>query len=700
MHPADLARAVRRWCERWRWLVAAYRAHRRESVLFDVARNAPTWQSSYQNPALAAHAGRPLKNRRFCATTVEDRPWWMVELKDDFPIHTIRIHNRPGGSAPRAARLVVSVSADRERWQVVHAGLHYFGDEGAPGPLEIRLLGECAGRFVRLQLPHEGALCLRQVEILVERKRGRRPGPLRAFLNRIRAVRRAIAGKRQVPGWWRTWRNQVMAAQNCPTLVDVATRGVASQSSISEGRNTSGRTGSDLFLATECEASPWWMVDLGIAWPVHAIRLHNRAGRESRPASRIVVSISADGREWNEVLARMHFFGDADPPGPLEIRLRGGHLARFVRVQLPEAGVLSLRQVEVLVDSGLIDLHTTCKRYGLDYARMAPRYFGSASKRVYTLDGAPQRFDGTIEALHISRPIGRFGNHFRTLVLASCLARRLGVKRVYVPKLSQFDITGPLEADGISLLPERMLTEDRLGAVLSGPFFYEDAFGDVMERIDDREAKWALHNFVRPLFWRDAHTPPFAPEDTDLAIHIRSGDLFSRRRPYTGYVQPPLAYYQLIVRYAQQTLGTKRVILVYEDEGNPCIGALKRWLHDIGMPLLAQSASLEEDLSVLLHTRHCVFGQGSFGPAIVQLSNCMRTVFVFWTAPHITTIARRVGVRPILIHDAAGRYIKPGTWNNSPEQLQLMLDYPIEGIAVDETAATVPLSGPTPELLH
>ncbi|HEY1384299.1 MAG TPA: discoidin domain-containing protein [Dongiaceae bacterium] len=514
----------------------------------------------------------------------------------------------------------------------------------------------------------------------------------------IRTVRRRVAERRHIPAWWHAWRNRVLAAQNSPPLVNVAVHGIASQSSISDGDDRhgpmtgiSGRTDSEQFFATQYQANPWWMVDLRSGWPVDVIRLHNRPDAESRRACRIMVSVSADGQDWTTVLAGVHFFGDADAPGPLEIRLRGVSNVRFVRLELPDSGVLSLRQVEILVEPYLIDLRTTCQRYGFNYAAMAQRRFGSEARHCYAVDRASQPFDGAIDAIHVSHRIGRFGNHVKMLILATCLARRLGAKRIYLTRLSQFDITEPLEADGITLLPERMLAEETPGVVLSGAFYYQDVFGDYISRIEARESEWAVRNFLRPLFWHAARTPPFTPADTDLAIHIRSGDVFRDARPHPGYVQPPLGYYRLVVRHAQQTLGIQRVILVYEDELNPCIGALKQSLQEAGMPFVSQSASLEDDLSVLLHAPHCVFGHGSFGPAIIHLSRCMRTVFTFWTQPDVAEIARSVGVRPIFVHDLAGRYIKPGAWTASPEQRQAMLDYPIENMALDEKAASPPL---------
>ena len=104
----------------------------------------------------------------------------------------------------------------------------------------------------------------------------------------------------------------------------------------------------------------------------------------------------------------------------------------------------------------------------------------------------------------------------------------------------------------------------------------------------------------------------------------------------------------MCIEFARTELGIKRVVLVYEDEGNPCIGALKIWLDEIGLPYVMQSSTLEEDLAVLMAAEHCVFGRGSFGPAVAMLSRNMRTLFHPWLEQHRFRVLREVcGLRVI-----------------------------------------------------
>ncbi|MGH6893984.1 MAG: hypothetical protein ACREEP_17195 [Dongiaceae bacterium] len=245
----------------------------------------------------------------------------------------------------------------------------------------------------------------------------------------------------------------------------------------------------------------------------------------------------------------------------------------------------------------------------------------------YRIKNAPAEFDGTVRALHVSWTIGRFGNHVKTITHAVILARQLAIRRVYLKPLDHFEIAAPIHADGVTLLPEHMLEQEQAGAMLSGSFYHQPPFGEHMEIVREEDGAWAIRNFVRPLFRRKLQAPTFAPGDTDRAIHIRAGDIFASPRPHLHYVQPPLAFYQLCVGFARERLGITRVILLYENELNPCIGALKAWPREIDLPFLVQSADLAEDLAVLMAARHCVFGTRTFGPAIIKLSDCMATVF-------------------------------------------------------------------------
>jgi hypothetical protein len=108
-------------------MVAEMRARWQEPELFNAARGRPAWQSSTRandttlGPAQGTN-GRAGK-RGFFATEREARPWWMVELEADWPIHSIRIHGRRGASARGVTGLEVSISSDQRQWDVIAAGI-------------------------------------------------------------------------------------------------------------------------------------------------------------------------------------------------------------------------------------------------------------------------------------------------------------------------------------------------------------------------------------------------------------------------------------------------------------------------------------------------------------------------------------------------------------------------------------------------
>lgn len=642
----SLPTALRTLIKRATQLSAALAAAWRASALVNAARGRPVSHLPERLPDAPDHGASSARSFN---------PSWTIDLGRNRPIHAIRVHGRRNRFAQFDARVRISISSDQERWLLVHAGIHYFSLEAAPGPLEVRLLDTHGGRYVRLEGPSKDMPQPRPVVVLVRRNRGRR------LVGRLRRTVRLL----------RAWGAARAAAPCTPALVDMAADSGLSRSPMQAKH-------------------PCWTMDLRSVWPIDRLRIHHRAPRAAAGAARLIVSISEDAAGWERIHEGLHVAGDSAAPGPIEIPLLGMRAARFVRLELPERGEFHVRQVEALVDRRLTQLHTTCERYGFDYRRMLPNRPQHPGRLQYSIDNAPEPFDGRIAAFHLTRTIGRFGNNLKALMNAATLARRLGVGRVYLPPLSQLEIDKPIEAGGVTLLPERLLEQERPGAVLAGPFYARACFSRQLDASPESAFTWALDMFARPIFRRTAVAPSLVPDDTDLAIHVRSGDLFSKPRPHPAYVQPPLAYYQLVIRFALQSLGTRRVILAFEDDRNPCIAALKAWLAEIDLPFMTQSASLAEDIATLLHARHCAFGRGTFGPAIVRLSERMRTVFFPWTMSAGVTAAKAAGIKPIVVVDQAGEYMAPGAWRNSADQRRLMLDYPIGNLVLQEAPPPLP----------
>lgn len=93
-------------------------------------------------------------------------------------------------------------------------------------------------------------------------------------------------------------------------------------------------------IHTNIENNPWWQVDLGKAFALTNIRVHNRINQGHR-ANLIQAFISQDGKTWEKVYAHNGSLWKT-----LNIDVNGQQ-ARFVKLQLADRNYLHLFEVEV-----------------------------------------------------------------------------------------------------------------------------------------------------------------------------------------------------------------------------------------------------------------------------------------------------------------------------------------------------------------
>ncbi len=144
-----------------------------------------------------------------------------------------------------------------------------------------------------------------------------------------------------------------------------------------------------------------------------------------------------------------------------------------------------------------------------------------------------------------------------------------------------------------------------------------------------------------------------------------------------AYAQPPLAFYQKVI----ERCSPKKVFLVFEDMGNPVITPLAEHATLIGVEVETVSGSLRSDIEFLLRGAVLVAGRGSFMCGITALSRHARKVYYFdslyndWGKP---------GLEIIRAFDVEGEYRDKvlTVWNNTAEQNELMLRYPLNHIAL------------------
>jgi hypothetical protein len=301
---------------------------------------------------------------------------------------------------------------------------------------------------------------------------------------------------------------------------------------------------------------------------------------------------------------------------------------------------------------------------------------------------------GKLESYHIERPAlallrprshafdalivtpwARFGNAVVQISNAIECAERYGARRILLPPgHAIFSVPARLGrircvyGDAASIGPFR--------TALIGRFFHARAVGSRSKAWLRREhAARYMRDLIDPGVL--APDPRLGPDD--VVAHLRAGDIFASAKPHPTYGQPPVAHYLAAIAAS----AARRVWLVYEDRGNPSIAALSERLRARGIEVLEQSATLAEDLRLLLSARRLVIGRSTLGDAVAALSRSLTDLYVFGRQRRI--LPRRTEVVQHRLIDISGEYIaavQSANWRNTEAQRQLMLDYPEEALRI------------------
>lgn len=457
-------------------------------------------------------------------------------------------------------------------------------------------------------------------------------------------------------------------------LTNIAPIGTAEQSSLSVWSSALGANGvlrdqcpEDFGFHTDEEDQPWWIVDLHRPFPLEAIVLHNRRNGFTDKAKTITVSTSLDKTEWTTIHAGLSFFGPGNGAPPLALPLRGQVWARFVKLQLTERNYFHLSQVEIFVETARFRVAEIADQLGVSLPMTHQP--GSVYPENYEILLPESRFAfARLIGLTVNQN-GAFGNCVTQYANAIELARRAGLPYVQVAAGGLVQLDAPLGVDGITLLPSDH-PRPANGAFLKGYFFHTEPAGNRTNESYHAVISQAVRK-IFPAIVSDTKPP------RELCIHIRSGDIFSTW-VHADYVQPPLAFYKLVIETLRSENAISSVKLVFEDRRNPVIDPLEAFLVENSISYTCQSGSVVEDISAIANSRYMAFGYGTFGPAVCHFSEEIDTVFNFVPEggqrfPRIPNIRRIIDVV-----DGSGDYIRVGAWQNSENQRALMVDHPTD----------------------
>jgi hypothetical protein len=264
---------------------------------------------------------------------------------------------------------------------------------------------------------------------------------------------------------------------------------------------------------------------------------------------------------------------------------------------------------------------------------------------------------------------GRFSNSLQQLCYSLLIAQKLKVKRIIFPD-SFWYLPEQFFLEDIHFIKSKKIIDFR-GVCLEGQFHKLKTLLPVVKGIIPARYELA-EKFIKHFSFDLNYT------SHELAIHIRSGDIFLPGCTHPYYGQPPLAYYLKILN----CFNFSNVAIVYEDLNNPVIPeVIKHAKHKCNKVDLYHNG-LDEAIRVLLNAQSIVAGLGTFIPGIVAISKKVENVFVFNNK--FNDWGKSLNL--INIKDVTNEYHSKVTnknWRNTPEQLSLMMSFPEEKLKID-----------------
>lgn len=294
-------------------------------------------------------------------------------------------------------------------------------------------------------------------------------------------------------------------------------------------------------------------------------------------------------------------------------------------------------------------------------------------------------YAGEIEAIWLNFHT-RWGNYVYQLIHVFHAATLLQVKQVHIVSTDIFPVS-ERHIGGIKILSHAQAPPANLYC-LRGVFFDPLALGRMMDSLTAARRVQLAASYVAPLLApMNTSQVPLGPDD--LAIHIRSGDIFEGEDGAAAaipggiyYIQPPLSFYAMVLERVFVS-GKGRIVIIAENAMNPVILPLVRQADKMGLAVtLRLGQSLADDLCWLLAARQIVFANGTIGIALALLSKSLRAGYFFRrnSTGMLHDISYYLGckIEQHVVSDRDGAYIQIGDWSNTQAQRAEMLECPQE----------------------
>lgn len=156
----------------------------------------------------------------------------------------------------------------------------------------------------------------------------------------------------------------------------------------------------------------------------------------------------------------------------------------------------------------------------------------------------------------------------------------------------------------------------------------------------------------------------------DLVIHIRSGDIFTKtHKRCDKFVQNPLSFFLKIIELYDN------IYICSENNNNPVL----EYLAKLQNVTIYTNRSIIEDLSLIMRSQNvCIGGIGTFAIAACMLSQNLKNFYSTDLDPVTFLNYNMINAKIVnkhIYHIDQNKYIRIGTWKNTKEQRNLMINY-------------------------
>lgn len=207
-----------------------------------------------------------------------------------------------------------------------------------------------------------------------------------------------------------------------------------------------------------------------------------------------------------------------------------------------------------------------------------------------------------IEAIEL-KLCSRFGNNVRSTINGLAVADSLNISIIYYNPHVLWWINDKISDTRFIFIPGE--PHDDIN-ILKHDFFFDFP--------EYRTNKSQFHGYFAPHF--RSILPKIKFPNNTLIIHVRSGDVYLSKNVHELYAQPPLCFYQKIIKEKWN-----KIILLCEDKRNPVVPALIKY------GIEYHAFDLRTTIQYLFYADNLVTGIGTFADGVLQCCDIPKLIY-------------------------------------------------------------------------